>query len=97
MHNVDRDGCIENRGGAGVTVRIGFETDGVLADFAKAYREVETSLFDGSTIEYLRLSEWITSRGIELYSAWDYQLESGCGANFLACRRDWCEKFPQVE
>jgi len=32
-----------------VTVRVGFDMDGVLADFAKAYREVEASLFGGST------------------------------------------------
>ena len=29
-------------------VRVGFDMDGVLADFAKAYREVEASLFGGS-------------------------------------------------
>jgi len=32
-----------------VTVRVGFDMDGVLADFAKAYREVEVSLFGGLT------------------------------------------------
>ena len=31
-----------------MTVRIGFDMDGVLADLAKAYREVEASLFGGS-------------------------------------------------
>ncbi len=31
-----------------MTVRIGFDMDGVLADFAKAYREVDASLFGGS-------------------------------------------------
>jgi hypothetical protein len=31
-----------------VTVRVGFDMDGVLADFAKAYREVETRLFGES-------------------------------------------------
>jgi hypothetical protein len=30
-------------------VRVGFDMDGVLADFAKAYREVEAGLFGGST------------------------------------------------
>ena len=31
-----------------MTVRVGFDMDGVLADFARAYREVEASLFGGS-------------------------------------------------
>jgi 5' nucleotidase, deoxy (Pyrimidine), cytosolic type C protein (NT5C) len=33
----------------GVTVRVGFDMDGVFADFAKAYREMDASLFGGST------------------------------------------------
>ena len=32
-----------------MTVRVGFDIDGVLADLAKAYREVEASLFGSST------------------------------------------------
>jgi FkbM family methyltransferase len=39
----------------------------------------------------------ITARGIEFYRAWDYELESWREANFLACREDWCEKFPRVK
>ena len=47
-----RAGCRENRGGDSVTVRVGFDMDGVLADFAKAYREVDASLFgDSASIE----------------------------------------------
>ena len=38
----------------------------------------------------------VTRLGIEFYSRWDFELESFRESNYLACRGDWVERFPQV-
>ncbi|MCU1285738.1 MAG: hypothetical protein JWO13_2088 [Acidobacteriales bacterium] len=39
----------------------------------------------------------ITSKGIEFYPGWHFELESFREGNYLACLDEWCARFPQIE
>jgi FkbM family methyltransferase len=38
----------------------------------------------------------VTPKGIEFYDAWHFELERFVEGNYLFCRPDWVDKFPQI-
>lgn len=39
----------------------------------------------------------VTPKGIEFYPTYQFELESFCEGNYLACLQDWVPRFPQVK
>jgi hypothetical protein len=56
-----------------VTVRVGFDMDGVFADFAKAYREVEVKLFGDSTSIQASAAEQSNRPGVAQTNGWQHR------------------------
>jgi FkbM family methyltransferase len=71
-----------------------------LAQFEYSARWIHARHFLKDAFELLaplgyRLGK-ITPRGIEFYAEWHFELESFREANYLACRADWAQRFPQI-